>query len=62
MKKIRRKLISGAVLAFCAVFSVAAGSELSGRSKDEAVMVSAQAGSTPPIIVLDAGHGGSSKT
>ena len=59
MKKIRRKIISGAVLAFCAIFTLAAGARISGKSKDEAVTVSAMINDSPPIIVLDAGHGAS---
>ena len=60
MKKIRRKIISGGVLAFCAVFTVTAGARISGKVKNEAVTVSAAVNDTPPVIVLDAGHGASS--
>ena len=58
MDKIKRKIISGAVLAGCALIGLGGISLLSHRNAGEAIPTSLVTNeSEKPVIVLDAGHG-----
>lgn len=58
MDKIKRKILSGAVLAGCALIGLEGISLLSHRNAGEAIPTSLVTNeSEKPIIVLDAGHG-----
>ena len=59
MKKTKRKLISGGIVAICGVFAVAACSHISQKASDSVIPVSAGQFEETPIIILDAGHGAS---
>ncbi len=56
MKKIKRKILSGAVLAGCAVIALG-GFSVIRKSSGDVIPVSVNYEEEKPIIVLDAGHG-----
>ncbi len=58
MKKITRKIISGAIVFGCAVFGLTALTHISSKSDKNSVPVSLMSyEDEKPIIILDAGHG-----
>lgn len=60
MKKIKQKLISGSALTVCAALFIYAAAKTGEWSAGGAVPVSVtDVHSEKPIIILDAGHGGS---
>ena len=59
MKKIHRKIVSGAVMCGCMLFAAYGLSCITEKAEDMAVPVSlTDINSEKPVIVLDAGHGG----
>lgn len=59
MNKTKRKIISGALLCGCAVFTLYAASEIAERTENGALPVSLTSlDDEKPVIVIDAGHGG----
>lgn len=59
MKKIPRKIAGGVILFTCAVFAAGAVSYIGKKAESGAVPTSlASFESEPPLIILDAGHGG----
>lgn len=61
--KIRQKIMSGAVLTGCAVLIMYAAAKTGEWSAGGTVPVSlTDSRSEKPVIILDAGHGGSTKT
>lgn len=59
MKKAKRKIISGAIAAVCAVSALGGYALLSSR-QNSTIPVSVDYETEKPVIVLDAGHGESS--
>lgn len=60
---IRQKIISGAAITGCAVLVMYAAAKTGEWSAGGALPVSlTDTGGEKPVIVLDAGHGGSTKT
>jgi len=59
MMKIKRKLISGGILSICSVFAVMTGAHISQKVSDNTIPVSVGQYEETPVIILDAGHGGS---
>lgn len=59
MRKVKRKIISGIIVAGCAVLSLGTYALVSNHEKGS-VPVSLNYESEKPVIVLDAGHGESS--
>lgn len=58
MDKIKRKIISGAVIFGCAAIALGAGAKISRKAEKNALPVSVISyDEEKPIIVLDAGHG-----
>lgn len=58
MEKTKRKLISGVIMAGCALFGIGAAAHLNSRINEKTMPVSLGVYSEePPVIVLDAGHG-----
>lgn len=59
MKKIKRRIISGAVVFCCAAIGISAASHISRKAESGAVPAAmTDYENETPIIVLDAGHGG----
>lgn len=59
MRKVKRKIISGAVLLGCILFATGAFVKINEKIENGAVPVSLNSYETEkPVIVLDAGHGG----
>lgn len=59
MRKVHRKIVSGAILCGCAVFTLYGASRIAERAENGAIPVSVtDMGNETPVIVLDAGHGG----
>ena len=60
MKRVHRKIVSGALLCGCALFTLYGASRVAEKSEKGALPVSLSGESEElPVIVLDAGHGGS---
>lgn len=60
MRKVYRKILSGAVLCGCALFTLYGASRVAEKAEDGAVPVSITGmEKVLPIIILDAGHGAS---
>lgn len=57
MKKIKRKIVSGAIFAGCAAAAVG-GIAAIGRNNNETAPAFADYEAQKPVIILDAGHGG----
>lgn len=63
MKKVHRKIVSGALLCGCSLFALYGASTVAEKSEKGALPVSlSDPDKEKPIIVLDAGHGASTKT
>ena len=58
MKNIKKHIITSAIFLCCTVFTISAITVLSRRAEENAVPVLSTFNNEPPIIVLDAGHGG----
>ncbi|WP_028516794.1 N-acetylmuramoyl-L-alanine amidase [Ruminococcus flavefaciens] len=59
MRKVHRKIVSGALLCGCAVFTLYGASRIAERAENGAIPVSlTDMENESPIIVIDAGHGG----
>ena len=59
MKRVHRKIVSGALLCGCALFTLYGASRVAEKSEKGALPVSLSGeGDELPVIVLDAGHGG----
>ena len=59
MRKVYRKILSGAVLCGCALFTLYGASRVAEKAENGAVPVSiTDTEEALPIIILDAGHGG----
>ena len=60
MRKTHRKIVSGALLCGCALFTLYGASRIAERAEKGAMPVSVtDAKMVVPIVTLDAGHGGS---
>lgn len=60
MRKVHRKIVSGALLCGCALFTLYGASRIAERTEDGALPVSiTDMENETPVIVLDAGHGAS---
>ena len=60
MRKTQRKIVSGALLCGCALFTLYGASHIAERAENGAIPVSVtDAEKVVPIVILDAGHGGS---
>ena len=59
MNRTKQKIIAGGVLVICAAAGMAGLSRLSQKVSDGAVTANAPYNEEPPVIILDAGHGGS---
>ena len=63
MRRVHRKIVGGAVLFSCALFTLYGASRIAEKAEKEAVHVSITGTEEAlPIIILDAGHGASTKT
>ena len=63
MRRVHRKIVSSVVLCGCAMFTLYGASRIAERVENEAVPVSiTDVEEALPIIILDAGHGASTKT
>ncbi len=59
MRKTHRKIVSGALLCGCALFTLYGASRIAERAENGAISVSVtDAEKVVPIVILDAGHGG----
>ena len=58
MKNIRKHIIASVIFLCCTVFTISAISVLSKRAEENIIPVLSPFGDEPPVIVLDAGHGG----
>ena len=59
MNRIKRRIISGAVLFGCALVTIGAASRISRKAENGALPVSMTSfDNEAPVIILDAGHGG----
>jgi N-acetylmuramoyl-L-alanine amidase len=59
MRRVHRKILSGALLCGCALFTLYGASRVAEKSEKGALPVSLSGeGDELPVIVLDAGHGG----
>lgn len=57
MRKVHRKIVSGALLCGCAVFTLYGASRIAERAENGAIPVSVtDMGNETPVIVLDAGQ------
>ena len=62
MRRVRRKIVGGVVLCGCAMFTLYGASRVAEKAEDAAVPVSiTDTEEALPIIILDAGHGASTK-
>ena len=60
MRRVHRKIVGGALLCGCAMFTLYGASRIAERVEIEAVLVSITGTEEAlPIIILDAGHGAS---
>ena len=60
MRKTHRKIVSGAHLCGCELFTLYGASRIAERAENGAISVSVtDAEKVVPIVILDAGHGGS---
>ena len=60
MRKIHRKIIGGALLSFCALFTLYGASRIAEKAENAVVPVSITGTEEAlPIIILYAGHGAS---
>ena len=60
MNKTHRRIISGAIVAVCAYAGISAASAVSRKASPDAVPAATTLYSDEtPVIILDAGHGGS---
>ena len=60
MRKVHRKIVGGALLCCCAMFTLYGASRIAERVENGAVPVSIiDVEEALPIIILDAGHGAS---
>ena len=60
MRRVHRKIVGGALLCGCAMFTLYGASRIAERVEIEAVFVSITGTEEAlPIIILDAGHGAS---
>ncbi len=60
MNKTKRRIISGAIVFGCVMTAIGAGAKLSKHEESGAVPASLTGEmSETPVIILDAGHGGS---
>ena len=60
MRKVHRKIVSGALLCGCALFTLYGASSIAERTENGALPVSiTDMENETPVIVLDAGHGAS---
>ena len=63
MRKIHRKIVGSVILCGCAMFTLYGASRIAEKAEKEAVPVSITGTEEAlPIIILDAGHGASTKT
>ena len=63
MRKIHRKIVGGALLCGCAMFTLYGASRIAEKAEKGVVPVSITGTEEAlPIIILDAGHGASTKT
>ena len=63
MRKIHRKIAGGVLLCGCAMFTLYGASRIADKAENGAVPVSITGTEEAlPIIILDAGHGASTKT
>ena len=63
MKRVHRKIVSGALLCGCALSTLYGASRIAERAENGAVPVSiSDIENEPPMIILDGGHGASTKT
>ena len=63
MRKVHRKIIGGVVLCGCAMFTLYGASRITDKAENGEVPVSITGTEEAlPIIILDAGHGASTKT
>lgn len=58
MRKTHRKIVSGALLCGCALFTLYGASQIAERAESGTISVSVtDAEKVVPIVILDAGHG-----
>ena len=58
MRKTQRKIVSGALLCGCALFTLYGASRIAERAENSEISVSVtDAEKVVPIVILDAGHG-----
>lgn len=62
MKNIKRKLIGSSIAMVCGISAVAAVSHIPHKTADEVIATASSGPGSTPIIILDAGHGASTKT
>ena len=63
MRRVHRKIVGGALLCGCAMFTLYGASRIAEKAENGAVPVSITGTEEAlPIIILDAGHGASTKT
>ncbi|SFX02541.1 hypothetical protein [Ruminococcus sp. XPD3002] len=63
MNRIHRKIVSGAILGGISLLMLYGSSRLIAKTPDAALPVSlTDIDTAPPVIILDAGHGESTKT
>ena len=60
MKKVHRKIVSGALLCGCALFTMYGASCIAERAENGALPVAlSDLDNEKPVVIIDAGHGGS---
>ena len=60
MRKVHRKIVGGALLCGCALFTLYGASSIAEKAENESLPVSiTDIDDEMPIIILDAGHGAS---
>ena len=63
MRRVHRKIVGGVVLCGCALFTLYGASRVAEKAENGSVPVSITGiEEALPIIILDAGHGASTKT
>ena len=63
MTRVHKTIVGGALLCGCAMFTLYGASRVAEKAENAAVPVSITGEEeAPPIIILDAGHGASTKT